>query len=223
MTNKIIIFLLLMINISCNSIKKTKTGKITENESKGIKKVNSNVADKDSSLTIKCDGLTLKPNHDKMINHWQSLLDCLKPKLINGDKEAEKAFIMLIKMDYNFEKQIESLMIMMHAKPRGKPMFEDVLKNSDKFYCYRPILYYSDDERAGTVHTYYLQCYTSMIRTIDGTNVEKYLEKAVPYTYERRIQENNDKCQESLYKDYYTAIKTAYEKGLVVLKDYGED
>jgi hypothetical protein len=61
-----------------------------------------------------------------------------------------------------------------------------------------------------------------MIRNIDGLSVEEYLDSEVPYTPDRRRQDEKDTCQESLYKDYYNAIKTAYEKGLIKLKDYGE-
>jgi hypothetical protein len=74
-----------------------------------------------------------------------------------------------------------------------------------------------------SIHQVFYDSYKSMIRSIDGMTVKKYLEKKVPYTPDRARQDDKEKCKESIYRDYYNAIKEAYSKGLVVLKDYGEE
>jgi hypothetical protein len=107
------------------------------------------------------------------------------------------------------------------TKFRGEKLFNHCIKISGKvFECGRDF----DGEIDGSNehHTYTL-FYHEMIRTIDGLSVEKYLEREVPYTYERAIKDEEEKCKESRYREYYQTIKTAYEKGLVVLKDYGEE
>ncbi|MFM2395238.1 MAG: hypothetical protein RLZZ546_3221, partial [Bacteroidota bacterium] len=43
------------------------------------------------------------------------------------------------------------------------------------------------------------------------------------HTIEIHLKREKDKCQETLYKEYYEVIKQAYEKGLIKLKDYGEN
>jgi hypothetical protein len=54
-------------------------------------------------------------------------------------------------------------------------------------------------------------------------SVEEYLQKNISHTIEIQLKREQDKCQEKLNKEYYEVIKRAYEKGLVVLKDYGEN
>jgi hypothetical protein len=117
------------------------------------------------------------------------------------------------------------LMVNMGVKTRGDLAFDKIIKWSNNFTCFED---YSLTEENGKphirpIHESFFETYTSMISTINGMSVEKYLEKEVPFTYERQVKEYYDKCQESLHKDYYNAIKQAYKKGLVKLKDFGEE
>lgn len=202
---------------------------------------------KKHNLIVHCNGvekLSLNNNYESnLILNRQ--IKCLREKVNNRDTQAIADVIHIFdnikninpflrdKVDlknniYRADEKTYITSIILGGKWRGGEIFNSLLKNGNVFGCYRvgdPLCCDPHPNCYSIVscQKLFFEPYTSMIRSIDGISVEKYLEKNVPYTYERALKDENDKCSESLYKDYYNAIKEAYEKGHVVLKDYGED
>lgn len=173
---------------------------------------------------ILCGGSIFNPakhGRDELI----PIVSCISHGIFTGIDSMEDKYIQILNCGIDWIAEWESTSNLMYSKPRGKRLFEEVLKVGNNFKCFRDN-YLSEDGKSAAIrpiHEFFFDCYTSMIRSIDGMSVKDYLEKNDPYTMAKLDQFHNDKCNESEYKRRYIIIKQAYEKGLVVLKEYGEE
>lgn len=177
---------------------------------------------------MKCLSKAVNERNTNAINETLTILDNIKkinPLLsnnvdLNNDKEI------------GYNKHCVTKLIL-NQKWRGEEIFKKIIDMGNVHGCYREYglncgdLIKKEDRKncynIVSVHFPFFTAYTSMIRSIDGMSVEDYLQKKISHTIEIQLQREKDKCQESLYREYYIVIKEAYEKGLVVLKEYGED
>jgi hypothetical protein len=200
MQNLIYSFLILIIS-SCSSYK---------NANSPLKddKTSNSIQDTLADLSVKpfigslCD--TIKMDYRR----------CVVQKAFEGDQVSAEN----ITKNMLYFMKIEGYYM---SKFRGRLLFNHLFKLAGKvFDCGRDI----DGEYDGSNNHYtYELFYHEMIRSIDGMAVEKFLEKRVPFNIDRQLKSEEDKCRETLYKEYYEVIKKAYAEGKIVLKDYGEE
>jgi hypothetical protein len=194
----------------------------TDFQAKDIK--NNNAKDHLGQYKIlKCKDIHFDPIKENTY-YWMNFINCLKDSLITNNKFYEEKYVELLESKINFqlENEWQKAEVMFRVTLRGEYLFKKLLANSNVFYCYKDRSI-RESGQIQSIHKFYFNSYTSMIRNIDGLSVEEYLLKVNPNTSEKLEQHFKDKCQETEYRNNYNAIKAAYEKGLVVLKDYGED
>ena len=225
---KIIILKIIFFSFACKSTK-TIPEMIKHNDN-ATSKIENQV--KQSNDSISCNGIIYKIDFCQEINNSE-LLQCITSSIFIGDKNAIENYCKLLEgltscASYTdgvvTDEEWMNYQSIYFLKPRGNRAFECLLTFSNQFQCYDD---YTLNEGSGPhtrpIHFLFFQSYTSMIRSIDGMSVEEYLLKVNPNTSEKLEQHFKDKCQEIEYRNNYNAIKSAYEKGLVKLKDYGED
>jgi hypothetical protein len=170
---------------------------------------------------LTCRSKILSPQKSNLYD-WMTFISCLSDSLASGNQKYEKTYAQLLNSKVDFTTDWQKAESMLNTKLRGPFIFKNLIANSDIFYCYED---YTLNENGKTepIHKLFFDAYTSMIRSIDGMSVQEYLDKMNPYTMSKREQRFKDKCGESEYKKNYEVIKQAYEKGLIKLKDYGEE
>ncbi|MBK9736295.1 MAG: hypothetical protein IPO92_15570 [Saprospiraceae bacterium] len=173
---------------------------------------------------LKCKSISYNPIEENS-NKLASLLICLSDSLGIGNPYYIDRYIDVLNSKIDFVKNWDQTSMILNSKPRGEKVFKALINVANIFECYNDFTLSEDGHSFGrySIHSFFFKAYTSMIISIDGMSVDRYLEINVPYTPDRRRQEDKDKCQESLYRDYYNAIIKANKEGKIVLKKYGEE
>jgi hypothetical protein len=246
----ILIILSTLFAFRCSKINYNEKGKLEKYE-KSIAKNNGFYST--DSIMITCDGIKQKLKMENDLNNnnlLQRQITCLCKAVNEKNLKSINEFLNILnniksinpflsnKIDMENDKEIgydknSMTTIILDQKWRGEEIFKKLIEIGDVFGCYRESglncgdLIEEEDRRncygVVPVHNIFFNSYTSMIRNIDGLSVEEYLQKNISHTLEIQLKREKDICQETLYKEYYEVIKQAYEKGLVALKDYGED
>jgi hypothetical protein len=192
------IFLIIAIS-SCSSFKNTKSDLQSNIKSNSIQDTSISVNPFISSL---CD--TLKMDFRR----------CVVQRAFDGDVISAKN----ITKNMPYFMKIEGRYM---SKFRGEILFNHLINIAGKvFDCSRN----HDGQFDGSnAHSTYEIFYKEMIRSVDGMIYSLYLDKLNPNNGDKLDRIEKDKCLESEYRKNYDLIKQAYEKGLIKLKDYGEE
>jgi hypothetical protein len=221
MKNFIYIIIVLSVFLpSCSSFNRT----LKENQASGNSKENQGIEGQIGHHKIlKCKNTQLDPFNQNTY-YWMNFMDCLKDSLTSKNQSYEEKYLNLLKVKVDFarENEWQKAEVMLSVPLRGDFIFKNLLSYSNIFYCYKDRTL-QETGQIRSIHKFYFDTYTSMIRSIDGMQVEDYLEKVVPYTYDVALKDETEKCKQSRYKQKYEIIKKAYAEGKIVLKDYGED
>jgi hypothetical protein len=217
--NTILIVIVITLNFLCckthDKVKQTKSKlEIVDNQKKSIFMNDSLICNANTYYLAKCD-----------IYRLMDLTSCLIDNMQTSDIVAQNDYIKLL--DYPYHHQRDNMQISVIFRPdlRGEVMFKKVLEKGNLFDCYSEPNPLKDNGgyRTASIHEYIFSAYTSMIRSIDGMQVEDYLIKSDLGTTEKLEQYHKDKCLESYYKPRYEIVKKAYAEGKIVLKDHGEE
>jgi hypothetical protein len=204
---------------SCQSLKIRAEGNRQPEHSNDSISDNENEVEVGGELT--CRNKILSPKKSELYD-WMTFISCLSDSLASGNQKYEKTYAQLLNSKVDFTTDWQKAESMLNTKLRGTYIFKNLMANSDIFYCYKD---YTLNENGKTepIHKLFFDAFTAMIRSIDSLSVQEYLDKNVPYDTAAWEQGYKDKCNETRYKNKYQVIKQAYEKGLIKLKDYGEE
>jgi hypothetical protein len=212
--------LLMSMFCSCNFTKKMPQNidQANNNRSKDA------VHNSQNATQISCNGTTYNIDF-KSYKEVESLMLCISDSIFIGNQSSINKYIAILNRYMDYEDNWFIFQHIIGTKARGNRCFEQILKKSNFFGCYHD---YSLSENGNyqviPYHLIFYNQYASMIRSINGMTVQEYLNKNLIFTIEIQIKmEDEDKCQETLYKLYYNAIKEANLKGLIKLKDFGEE
>jgi hypothetical protein len=188
-----------------------------------------NNSPKSKIFVLKCNDLELYPSVDNSyikpnsFNNWTNFINCLRDSISINNIKYEKTYVDLINLDLDLrDRNWHFAELICNIRLRGDFVFKNLLNNSNKYFCYedRSIV---DSGDTKSIHSHFYKAYTSMIRSIEGMQVDDYLQNNISHTLEIQLKREKDKCDELLYKEYYEVIKKAYTEGKIVLKDYGEE
>ncbi|MFZ1705882.1 MAG: hypothetical protein WAT79_16170 [Saprospiraceae bacterium] len=214
----LVIKLLLIFHISnCVSGKKS-INPATEVEPKNIEKINSLDKNDYDKLKIYCgkDSIIVDQKLKQIPPRDIDIYYCLREKAFQGDNEACRHIAIIIPL-------MRSPFDIYNKKLRGDTLFKVVLKQLHNFEF---INTYDGELSYTTFFNFNCHVLVDMIESIDGISIDSYLKLKYKEMWKPEMIELGILSREYIQMDakmYWEIYKEAYDKGLIKLKDFGQE